>query len=66
MKKRDATQIIREFPASEPIVAMIEFNETIFVATSKSVYRYRPKSHDFRKVMFVASKEGMIAGQDDA
>lgn len=61
---RDGMQIIREFPDDEPIVAMIEFNDTIFVATSKSVYRYRPKSHDFRPIMFVAPKEGMVASHD--
>lgn len=38
-KQRSGTKTIKQFPADEPIVAMIEFQGTIFIATSKCVYK---------------------------
>lgn len=39
MEKRKGTKFIKEFPLTERVVGMIEFNGAVFVATWNAVYK---------------------------
>ncbi len=52
------TKYLKEFSPDEPLVAMIEFNGTLFVASTKGVYKMI--EDEFHPVMFVSQSEGML------
>lgn len=37
--RRSGLKFIHAFPMNEPIVAMIQYNGTIYIATSKGIYK---------------------------
>jgi hypothetical protein len=46
-------KIIKEFPASEPIVSMIQYNGYILVATSRHVFKMK-EDETFEPLVFHA------------
>lgn len=55
-------KVIKEFPATEPIVSMIEFNGRILVATSKHVFRLTDNDQ-FEPLEFIAPTDDDAPGQ---
>ena len=62
VKRRPGFKYVGECPAGERIVSMIEFNNTIYVATNKTVFVMRDEK--LHPVMFVEPTEGMVIGTE--
>lgn len=51
IKRRPGTTLLKTFPAGEPLVSMIEFKGTIYVASTKGVFKL--VDNEFHQMEFV-------------
>lgn len=47
------SKVLDHLPDGEPIVSMVRHNEHIFIATSKTVYRFDPRDDELVRLKFI-------------